>query len=98
MYLSKKNHSTYRGIEKTLLRIKIAENSLALKILNVLKPNGAKWSQMYAGSMIGGKRVHGLVLSNTVAVYNYTSAQKSQAPNYNSVQRVILRKFTCRGV
>ena len=49
---------------------------------------------MYAGSMIGGKRVHGLVLSNTVAVYNYTSAQKSQSPDYNPSQRVRLSNFS----
>jgi len=29
-----------------------------------------RWSQMYAGSMIGGQQVHGLVISSTVAVYN----------------------------
>ena len=40
----------------------------------VTKPETVpKWSQMYAGSNIGGRKVHGLVISSTVAVYNESS-------------------------
>ena len=39
-----------------------------------------KWSQMYAESMIGGQKVHGIVLSSTVAVYNKSVPANSTTP------------------
>ena len=39
-----------------------------------------KWSQMYAESMIGGQKVHGIVLSSTVAVYNDSVSANSTTP------------------
>ena len=37
-----------------------------------------RWSQMYAGSMIGGRKVHGLMLSSTVAIYNSSADPNKQ--------------------
>ena len=41
--------------------------------------NNPRWSQMYAGSMIGGQQVHGLVISSTVAVYNESSSNATSS-------------------
>ena len=46
--------------------------------LDGLDDSSPRWSQMYAGSMIGGQQVHGLVISATVAVYNKTAIDESQ--------------------
>ena len=59
--------------ENVMQYFHVMNRQLATKAANSYY-QGPRWSQMYAGSMIGGQKMRELVLSSTVAAYNSTKS------------------------